>query len=501
MNPLLAGTRYLPAILLLSLGLSAGARAATAWSQFRGPNGQGVADDSTIPARFGPEEAVRWKVPIGNGHSSPVLWGERIFVTTAQGNELRVICLNRKSGKILWSQTNVTEKLQKSNKPNIIASSTPVADAERVYVYSASFGLMAYDHLGKEAWRRPVTMPKSRYGTATSPVRHGDLVLLLLDSDDNTSQLTAWKAATGEPAWSTPRPQFRSSWTTPMLWSNEGRTEIVVLGSGRLAAYAPENGRQLWWAGGFPPETIGVPVAGDGLVFASSAAMGGRADESYDVAGSWAALLKDFDKNGDGLIQRTEMTKGFAIPLRLELPRNHSGYPFPIGNLDGFLRNLDRDGDQAISDTEWKSQMAGFASAKPALLAVRAGATEDARARHLAWESHRHIPEIPSALYYRKRLYLVRDGGFLSCLEAATGKELFDERLNAPGQYAASPVAAAGRILVASANGVITVLEAGDQPKVVHQVAMNEAIFATPALSGKMLYLRTAGHLWAIGEP
>jgi len=186
--------------------------------------------------------------------------------------------------------------------------------------------------------------------------------------------------------------------------------------------------------------------------------------------------------------------------LRFELPKDNPGYAFPNRDSDALLRSFDRDGDGTISEQEWKNALADFVDLQPALLAVRSGAEGDARKKHVAWEIHRHIPEIPSPLYYRKRLYLVSDGGLFTCVDPANGKDLFSERLDAPGQYAASPVAADGRIYTASENGVITVLEAIDKLRILARNDLGEKIFATPALHERRLFVRTTSHLWAFGE-
>jgi outer membrane protein assembly factor BamB len=292
---------------------------------------------------------------------------------------------------------------------------------------------VCYNHDGKELWQRNLPLAKNHYGGATSPILHDRYLILLVDADDGSSQLLALNQASGEKAWETPRPLFKAGWTTPMVWRNGARDEIIALGSGRLEAYDAANGKELWWVGGFPPETIQVPVEGDGMLFAGSATLGGRGDPKYDADRSWQAI-KEFDKNGDNKIQREEMTKGFAIPLRFELPKDNPGYAFPNRDSNALLRSFDRDGDGAISEQEWKNALADFVNLQPALVAVRSGAAGDARTTHVAWEIHRHIPEIPSPLYYRKRLYLVSDGGLFTCLDPANGKDLYSERLDAPGQ-------------------------------------------------------------------
>ncbi len=491
-------------ILLLPCGSARAAAAGSSWSQFRGPNGQGAAATSHLPSRFGPETNVAWQTAVPPGHSSPVLWGSRLFLTAydpADAKELTVLAVDRDQGGILWRRTVAAARPAALHQLNTPASSTPVADDQHLYVYFGTLGLLCYDHAGREVWRRPLPSPPSKYGTASSPILDGGHVILVLDGDDGSSRLLALQRDTGATAWEQPRSLFKAGWSTPMLFHHDGGRELIVLGAKRLTAYDPTTGQERWWVGGFPPETVGVPVEGDGLLFASAAALGGRGDDQLDAAATWKTTLAQFDRNHDNQIERDEMTKGFAFIQRPELPPDNPGYGLPVHNMDTLLRLFDHDKNGVITEKEWMETMASFAAAShPTLMALRPGATGDARPSHLAWEIRRGVPEVASLLYAQHRLYLLRDGGLLSCLETTTGRELFRDRVGAPGQYIASPVLAGDKVVVASVPGVVTVLEAGDQLKVLAHNEFHEGIFATPALAGNRLYLRTAGHLYALGE-
>ena len=172
-----------------------------------------------------------------------------------------------------------------------------------------------------------------------------------------------------------------------------------------------------------------------------------------------------------------------------------------VRNMDILLKIFDHDKDRIISEAEWMRTMSGFAAhSKPTLLAIRPGATKDARESHVAWEIRRGIPETPSLFYCRGKLYLLRAGGVLTCLEAATGKELFRERIGAAGQYIASPIVAGEKIIAASVRGVVTVIQVDDRLHVLARNNFGEKIFATPAVAENKIYLRTTGHLYALGE-
>ena len=492
-------------IIVLSLSLTAnGQQGKVNWNQFRGPNGQGVMETDKIPVHFGPESHVLWKTAIPQGHSSPIIWNDRIFLTANEPDdkkELITFAINRQNGKILWRQVVKAELEGRFHAFNNPASSTPAADEKNVYVYFGTYGLLCYDHAGNEVWRRKTETPRSKYGMATSPILYKDKVIMVLDGDGGSSRLLAVNCYTGKTAWEQPRSLFNAGWSTPMIWRHGDTEELIVSGSKRLTSYDPSTGTEIWWAGGLPQETVSVPVAGDGLIFASGAALGGRGDEKLDSAGTWKYTIEQFDRNNDNQIQRDEMTEGFAFIQRPELPKDNPGYGLPVRNMDTLLRIFDHNKNRIISEAEWMQTMSGFAAmSRPNLMAIRPGAIKDARESHLVWEIQRGIPETPSLLYCQEKLYLLRDGGVLTCLEAKTGKELFRERIGSAGQYTASPTAAGDKIVTASVKGVVTVIQVDEELKVLARNDFKEKIFATPAIAENNIYLRTVGHLYALGE-
>lgn len=495
--------KYAVAILLFNLTAS-GEQGPVDWNQFRGPNGQGVSQTDRFPVRFGPDSNVLWKTPIPPGQSSPVISGDRIFFTACEARNWRkliALCIDRRNGKILWRQVTPTGKRGRYHPMNGPASPTPAVDQEHLYVYFPTWGLLCYDHRGESIWKRKLETPRNDFGVAASPILYKDTVILLLDDNGGNSRLLAVKRRTGETAWEQARPLFRQGWSTPMIWRHGDTDELIVLGFKRLTSYNPSTGAEIWWAGGFSPETIGVPVAGQGLLFVGAAAVAGRGDEKWDAPRTWDITLQRFDRNKDKQIQRDEMTKGFTIILRPELSKDNPGYGVPIGDMDGLMKYFDKDKNRVITEAEWMRTMSGFATeSQPTLLAIRPGAKGDARKSHVVWELHRGLPESPSILYCRKRLYLLRDGGLLTCLEAATGKEIFREKIGARGQYAASPIAAGDKIIVASVRGTVTVIRVHDELQILARNEFKEKIFATPALAGNKIYLRTDRHLYALGE-
>ncbi|HUU19290.1 MAG TPA: PQQ-binding-like beta-propeller repeat protein [Sedimentisphaerales bacterium] len=503
-HKLMANAGIYAVIILVFNLITNGQQGKINWNQFRGPNGQGVAEADRIPVHFSPEANVLWKTVIPAGHSSPVIWNNRIFLTAsepANKKELITLAIDREDCKILWRGVVQAETKVRFHPLNNSASSTPAADDKHVYVYFGTYGLLCYDHAGNEVWQRKIDTPKSKYGMATSPILYEDKVILVLDGDGGSSRLLAVHRDTGETVWEQPRSLFKAGWSTPVIWRHGEVEELVVLGSKRLTSYDPSTGEEIWWAGGFSDETVGIPITGDGLLFAGAAALGGRGDDKLDAAGSWKITVEEFDRNHDNQIQRDEMTKGFAFIQRPELPKDNPGYGLPVRNMDTLLKIFDHDKNRIISEAEWMQTMSGFAAhSQPNLVAIRPGATNDARKSHVAWEIRRGIPETPSLLCFRGKLYLLRDGGVLTCLEAATGKELFRERIGAAGQYIASPIVAGEKIIAASVRGVVTVIQVDDKLHVLARNNFGEKIFATPAVAENKIYLRTTGHLYALGE-
>ncbi len=342
------------AVIILVFNLAAnGEQGKVNWNQFRGPNGQGVAEAERIAVQFSPDSNVLWKTAIGAGKSSPVIWNGRIFLTvkeSADGKELVTLAIDREDGKILWRQAVQAETKVRFHPMNGPASITPAADEKHVYIYFGTYGLLCYDHDGNKVWERKIETPKNKYGMATSPILYEDKVILVLDGDGGSSRLLAVNRDTGETAWEQPRSLFKAGWSTPTIWRHGDAEELVVLGSKRLTSYDPSTGAEIWWAGGFPQETVSIPAAGEGLLFASAAALGGRGDDKWDAAGTWRMTVEEFDRNHDNQIQRDEMTKGFAFIQRPELPKDNPGYGLPVRSMDTLLKIYDHDKNRIISE-------------------------------------------------------------------------------------------------------------------------------------------------------
>ena len=449
------------------------------WPQFRGAGGAGVAENARPPGKIGPDENVLWRVDVPWSPSSPCVWGDRIFLTTFDAGLLEVRCHNTSDGALLWSKQIKPEALEEHHRSDgSPAASTPATDGRHVVSYFGSFGLVCHDPNGRELWRRPLPLAESggKFGTGTSPIIVGRHVILNRDQHQYSS-LMAVDVETGQTLWETPRPDAAGSFGSPAHWRNEGEDQVVLAGTARLKGYALQTGSERWAIDGVTGMVCTTPVVGDGLLFFAAWSPG----QSDSPRQPWEQFLKRWDKNGDGVVDLEEID----------------------ASRRDYLRGMDRTRDGKFTLEDWERLKEGEARAENLLLAVRPGGKGDISESHVAWKYRRALPYVPTPLIYDGRIYFVKDGGLMSSLDVKTGEAFYaQERLGANGNYYASPVAADGRIYVASLPGKLSVIKSGGtKPEILHQADFGSRILATPALVGDRLYLRTASHLWAFGSP
>jgi outer membrane protein assembly factor BamB len=466
------------------------------WPQFRGPEGLAVASEGvTYPVQFGPDSHVLWKTPLPAGNSSPAVWGDRIYLTAFDKSKQRLetICLDRQTGKILWRRdAPVVAKIETSLHPaNGPATPTPVCDGNRVYVYFGSYGLLAYDRDGKEQWKKPLPFPGTTFGSGSSPILAGDLLLLTCQGKD--AGLLAVRPDTGATAWKAERPRFGAGYSTPLLHKSGQTTQIILVQPRGVVAYDLKNGAEQWYVSGLFGGGIPSPALGDGLVFAVAHFPGGDPEDRMKFP-DFDELLKKYDANKDGLLGQKE------LPNDLVFYNRGSRNPDDNIVMDDMFPFIDKNKDGRLSREEWDAAAQAFAKRESAMLAIRPGGKGEVAKDQVAWKEQHALPEVPSPLYYQGRLYVVTNGGIASCYDAQTGKMLYRKRLGTSGFFYASPVAANGNIYAASYNGVVAVFKAGDQCQVLARNNLGEQIVATPALVDGRLYVRTEGHLYAFGE-
>ena len=479
------------------------------WNQFRGPGGSGVMEKSKPPVMIQSGD-LAWKTALPAGLSSPVISGNRIFLTAFEEGRLLTIALDRENGRELWRRTAPEKPLQKVHKANTPASPSALVDNENVYVYFGSYGLIAYRHDGTEVWKRPLKTSKSLYGASTSPIAYKNLLILVTDDDANLensrvsrSRVLALSRTNGELVWETARPFLRSGWSTPSIWRHQDADELVVLGHGRVVGYDPLTGQEKWFAKGFSRETIAVPVQGRGRVYISSAQLGGVSDAEIDPKPFWESMLK-FDKNQDGKVGRDEITENFTWPLRPELPLGHPGWGIPLPSdparrrdrQQGIFGWADKNRDNLWTEEELSAHITNRPG-RPILMAITPGGNGELGKEHIAWELNRSVPEIPSPLFYRDQIYMVRNGGTLAAVDPETGKLSYRGRLGGTGQYSASPIAANGHLYLLSDQGTLSVVKAGSKFEMTHRFQLPESASVSPALDHDTLYIRGMGHLWA----
>lgn len=460
-------------MLLSILALASGARAAgpDEWPQFRGPAASGVADQSTLPERWSNTENVAWSIEVpGRGWSSPIVWRDRVFVTSAispgafkppstgiYGNDYAaelakqglsdeevvkrvvnrdielanetgdirymVYALDAKTGKVLWeSEAHRGQPFGGRHRKNTYASETPVTDGERVYVsFGGNVGLFAFSMDGKRLWThqwppQPIYLD---FGTASSPVVHNGHVYQLHDNDGE-SFLAALDAKNGKELWNVKRTDaapMTSGWATPFIWENGTRTEIVTIGHGRVISY-DRTGKELWRLRGMTQATPS-PVAADGLLYVGSGSQG--------------------DANR---------------PLMAVRP--------------GATGDISLAPDQDAND-------------------------------FVVWRQPRFSGYTPSPLVYRGRVYAVNDNGILQVADARTGQEIFKARVGGGGHtFSSSPLASQGRIYLLSEDGDTFVLRAADKYEEIARNSLDEMSLASPAADADSLYVRTQTRLYRI---
>jgi outer membrane protein assembly factor BamB len=466
----------LSATLLLMTGC---AKVSPAWPAFRGPNSSGVAFTAVPPTKIGPSESPVWKTDVAWSPSSPCIAGDRIFLTSFSDGKLMTYCFDRQHGTQLWARVAPAEKLEEFHATEgSPAAASPVTDGTRVVSYFGSCGLVCYDMEGKELWRYPLptVMTAGGFGSGSSPIIAGDLVIVNRDQVRNSS-LLAVRLQDGQKAWETARPDSPTSYGTPIVIQSNGADEILLAGSLFMKAYDPKTGAERWMVRGLPSYTCTTPALGGGLIFFAGWSPG-KADSPWP---SWASVLEKQDKNGDGVITLDEFT-------------DHSDA--------AWFKSQDLNGNGKLDREDWDTIGGLMKRGENVLLAVKPGGRGDVTATHVAWKFERGLPYVPSPLYYEGRVYLVKDGGMISCFDAKTGTPFYtQERLRAQGSYYASPIAADGRIYFFSMGGKATVVKAGgDKPEVLYEADFKERIAGTPALVDNYIYIRTQTKLYAFGR-
>ncbi len=471
----------MPFQLLLAAVLTAAAAAAPhdEWSRFRGPNGSGISTANDLPVEFGPEKNLVWKLDLPQGHSSPILHRDRIYMTGFRDKDLLTFAVSA-SGTLLWETTLTGLATPPADKRNNAASPSPAVDDTGVYVFFHDFGLIAYDLGGREQWRMPLGPFINVYGMGASPIIAGDLVILAADQSID-SYILAVDKKTGRQRWKTMRPEAKSGHSTPILWTNaEGTQEILLPGSFLLTSYDPATGAKKWWVRGLSFEMKSVPVIDGGTLYINGYGSTENEPGQEVKAGETADVFAAGDANKDGKLDKAEV------------PNDHAR---------GWLGFMDLDKDGALSPNEWDYYRAALAS-RNGLLAIRLGGSGDMTEKNVQWQYHRSVPQLPSPLLYRGLLYMVNDGGIVTTLNPETGAVVKQGRIpGAIDRYYASPIAGDGKVYMTSEKGKIAVLRPDGNLEPVAVNDIGEDCYATPALADGRIYVRSRNTLFAFGTP
>jgi outer membrane protein assembly factor BamB len=413
------------------------------WPQWRGPGGMGISTEKNLPAEWSATKNIKWKTAIaGLGHSSPVVWANRVFLTTAiegpvvpgakavkhmDGDKeflhpdsigadhkqtFKVICLNAATGKILWEQTAYEgTPYDNRHRKSSFASSTPATDGKLVYAFFGTEGLYAYDMNGKLAWKADLgKLGTVGMGTGTSPILYENFVIIQCDEENGAASfIVALDKKTGKEVWRTPR-KVQVSWATPILVPTAKRTELITSGSETVIAYDPATGKELWRHKGVDSNAIPSPVANQEMVFVS--------------AGSPAKIV----------------------------------------------------------------------------MAIRLGASGDLT-DSVVWQYAKGTAYVPSPILYGDYLYLTTDRGILTCLDAKTGEVKYEGgRIPIPATFTASPVAFEGKILLTSEDGDTFIVKAGPRHEILGTNSVGEPVYASPAIADGKIFIRGEKNIYCIGK-
>lgn len=488
------GGCLMTALLLIAFASETTVRADD-WPQFRGPNCSGISKETApLPVEFSDTENVQWSAEIGDGIGCPVVAAGRLFVTGMTGDEtVSLFAFDAKTGKKLWQRDWPTGPLPEIHKTNSHASTTPAADADRVYFYFSTLGLMAVDaRSGADVWRQELPPPffVFKWGPGMSPVLYGDLVLFCQD-DDLYPAFYAFEKATGKLRWKDDRIDMAVNYSHPVICTAGGRDDIVVAGTGKLIGYDPDTGRRRWYAKTLLRNIKTTPVVVDGVIYISL--------QSGGIANQWLASVDRADTgNSDGKLSKDEVEAFVGAPV----PEAFFNKTFGRGDLNknGVLEGAELDVAFLHPDNMAGARFSAENAAEEFILAVRGGGEGDVTESHVLWKHPtKHTDHIVSPLVLDGRMLLVKEGGISTTFETSEGRALRGpKRIGNGGSYFASPVYGDGKIYVASENGSVVVLNNGPNFEQLARNDVGDSVVATPAIADGSLFIRTRSKILCV---
>jgi len=467
-------------VLLFTMTIHAQQKTATYdWPQFRGPNGSGVNETTGLPSEFGPDKNVIWKKPMPTGYSSPVLTKNYIFLTACENEKLLTLCLDRKTGDIIWKKEAPRPRKEKLDFRNNPASPSPATDGENMYVFFPDFGILGYDFGGKELWRLPLGPFDNEYGMGASPILAENKVILVCDQNTD-SFIIAVDKSSGKIIWKKDRPEATSGHSTPAVYSPEGgEIQILAPGSFLLISYSAKTGDRLWWTGGLSFEMKSTPVIRDGVLFINGYASPLNQPENQVKIPSFDQALMQFDADKNGQFSKKEL---------------------PTESPYDFFDFVDLDKDGRLDRKDWDYFQAALASLN-GMLAIRLEGQGDMTETNTLWAYRRYVPQLPSPLVYKDVLYMINDVGFVTSFKPGNGEVINQGRLRGAGsKFFASPVAADNKVFITSLRGKISVLKSDGSNEIIAINDMKEDCYASPAIGKNKIYIRTKKTLYCIGN-
>ncbi len=406
------------------------------WPQWRGADFTGVSQEKSAPIEWGPQKNVLWKRPLpGPAGATPVVWGENVFLTSVDGEELVLLCIGTADGHQRWRATLARGNQSARGDEGNSASPSPVTDGKHVWSFMGTGDLACYTVGGEKVWQTNLQDRFGKFdiqfGMSSTPVLHRGKLLFQLLHGSMSSQdprelgiVAALDAATGDTLWKTPRKtgavqENKQSYASPMFYDFDGLTLLITHGGDHTIAYAPETGKEVWRLGNYNPQSS--PKFNPYLRFVASPGI------------------------GEGIVVCPTAKGGPVYAIR----------PDAMGNVP-------LDGDAVL------------------------------------WNLDKGTPDVPTPLVHDGLVYLCGEQGILRCIDVKSGETYYTERTH-NARYRASPIYAAGHVYITARDGKVTVVKAGKTFEIVAQNDTGEEQSSTPVLADGTLYLRTFDALWAIG--
>ena len=466
------------------------------WPQFRGPNCTGISnDDHSLPTEFSATKNVQWSAQVGDGIGCPVIASGRVFTSGMIDEQtLALFAFDAASGKELWRKTWPTPGLMEVHKTNSHASTTPAADADRVYFYFKALGMLALDaSSGELLWRQELPKPffVFKWGAGMSPILYKDKVIFCQD-DDLYPALYAFDKGTGNIVWKDDRADMAVNYSHPVICSTDSGDELIVAGTGKLIGYDPDNGERLWHAKTLLRNIKTTPVCDGNTIYISL--------QSGGIANQWLASVDQAETgNSDGKLTKEEI-QGFVGETKV--PEAFYRRTFDRGdkNQDGFLEGSEFDQAFLFPDNFAGARFDSEDPADEYILAVQAGGRGDVTETHVLWKHPtKHTDHIVSPFVRDGRMLLLKGGGITTLFDTETGEPLRKaKRIPNASPYFASPIYGDGKIYLAGDNGRMLVLKNNSDYEVLARNDMQESIVGTPAIADGRLLIRTKGKLYCL---